>query len=173
MRHCCAFPQIWASIGLHCIIQWLVGLYRPRVSTLLYHTPVIIMAHSGLQSFGGKYNFPILDAIADSIFLHLVVPAYMHSYGPTYISASLLVDLVCLKALVGLVTPILFVKTPPSGFCFSPPCRLIFFQLFHFQIFWESGKLHASCVRWQLAKKLIMSHLSYISSLEHLSILIF
>ena len=120
------------------------------MSKLLYHTPVIIMAHSGLQSFGGKYNFPILDAIADNIFLHLVVPAYMHSYRPTYISASLLVDLVCLKALVGLVglvTPILSVKTPPSGFCFSPPSMLICFQLFHFQIFWESGKLHASCVR--------------------------
>ena len=103
----------------------------------------------------------------------------MHSYRPTYISASLLVDLVCLKALVGLVglvTPILSVKTPPSGFCFSPPSMLIFFQLvqlFHFQIFWESGKLNVSCVRSQLAKKLIMSHLSYISSLEHLSILVF
>ena len=58
--------------------------------------------------------------------------------------------LVGLVGLVGLVTPILSVKTPPSGFCFSPPSMLIFFQLvqlFHFQIFWESGKLHASFVR--------------------------
>ena len=121
------------------------------MSTLLYHTLVIIMAHSVLQSFGGKYNFPILDAIADNIFLHLVVPAYMHSYRPTYISASLLVDLVCLKALVGLVTPILSVKTPPSGFCFSPPCMLIFFNFFISRFFGsqESFMLHVLDDNWQ------------------------